>query len=587
MKSASGKRFWTAESGNVAVVFGLTLPILACCMGAAVDISGIYASKRNLQHSVDIAALAAGREYSNNQQDSHLSKIAEGYFFENAGADARANTDFSYDGIFNEDGSTVLQVSAARRHPTIFGDLLSFVTAGELDWRAFPLAARSQIVVQNQSIELVMVLDNSGSMTGRPKSGGGKRKIDTIKEAAIGLTDQFLKGAASSTLKLPVQFGVVPFAAAVNIGPDNHDAKWMDTKGRSSIHNEYLDWANWKTSRGVNLAERSPTGDYWQEISSKTPLTRFFVYENAHHKNELGPWLGCVESRPNGLAITDAEPNYANPDTLFVPSFGPDEYDGNKGDNDYLEDDGSRSMRAEAAMSVQSKVAKYFDGSNLQRGKHPGPNRGCRSTPITPLTDNQTTINAAINAMDADGETNIPEGIAWGWRLLSAREPFTQGRANDAKDNLKVLVLMTDGDNNYGSDENDYNESGYGTFGYASTYDAYGNHSWGRIFDDTSTTSKRANRSSFVSAMNEKVAAICQNIKDDGRKATGEDGIVIFTIAFDLNNGSSVKKLMEQCASYGITDPTKKLYYDAKSSSDLMAAFDSITEQVSSLRIAK
>ena len=44
---------------------------------------------------------------------------------------------------------------------------------------------------------------------------------------------------------------------------------------------------------------------------------------------------------------------------------------------------------------------------------------------------------------------------------------------------------------------------------------------------------------------------------------------------------------MEQCASYGITDPTKKLYYDAKSSSDLMAAFDSITEQVSSLRIAK
>ena len=70
-----------------------------------------------------------------------------------------------------------------------------------------------------------------------------------------------------------------------------------------------------------------------------------------------------------------------------------------------------------------------------------------------------------------------------GWRLLSAREPFTQGRANDAKDNLKVLVLMTDGDNNYGSDENDYNESGYGTFGYASTYDAYGNHSWGRIFD--------------------------------------------------------------------------------------------------------
>ena len=39
---------------------------------------------------------------------------------------------------------------------------------------------------------------------------------------------------------------------------------------------------------------------------------------------------------------------------------------------------------------------------------------------------------ALAAAMAADGETNIPEGIAWGWRLLSAREPFTQGRANDA-----------------------------------------------------------------------------------------------------------------------------------------------------------
>ncbi|WP_331818510.1 hypothetical protein [Aurantimonas sp. A2-1-M11] len=461
------------------------------------------------------------------------------------------------------------------------------MTGGELDWSAFPLAARSQIVVQNQSIELVMVLDNSGSMGSKPKSGGGKRKINTIKEAATNLTAQFLKGAASSTLELPVQFGVVPFAAAVNVGPDNASAAWMDTKGRSSIHNEYLDWANWKSSSGARLAERSATDDYWQEISSKTPLTRFFVYKNGVHRDELGPWKGCVESRPGGLAITDAEPAYLAPDTLFVPTFAPDEYDGSNGDNDYFMDGGTSRISADAAMTAQSQIAKYF-GASSPRGKGEGPNRGCRTTPITPLTDVKATVDAAINAMTAAGETNIPEGIAWGWRVLSAREPFSQGRAEDAKDNLKVLVLMTDGDNNYGGNKNDYNESGYGTFGYASTYDAYGNHRWGRIFDDTTgKTNKKARASSFVTAMNEKVAAICQNIKDDGRKVTGEDGIVIFTIAFDLEDGSSVKKLLEQCASYGIIDPTKKLYYDAKSSSDLLAAFDAITEQVSSLRIAK
>ena len=46
----------------------------------------------------------------------------------------------------------------------------------------------------------------------------------------------------------PVQFGLVPFAASVNVGPQYADADWMDTEGRSPIHHENFDWGAFTAS---------------------------------------------------------------------------------------------------------------------------------------------------------------------------------------------------------------------------------------------------------------------------------------------------------------------------------------------------
>ena len=77
---------------------------------------------------------------------------------------------------------------------------------------------------------------------------------------------------------------------------------------------------------------------------------------------------------------------------------------------------------------------------------------------MVPLTYDRSKVETGINAMTARGPTVIPEGLAWGWRVLSPTEPFTKVEAgptqaastispyNDARWQ-KIMVLMTDGEN--------------------------------------------------------------------------------------------------------------------------------------------
>ncbi|UIJ73297.1 vWA domain-containing protein [Aurantimonas sp. HBX-1] len=606
---------WHDRRGNVAVIFGLTLPVLACCMAAAVDLNSVYGSERNLQQAADTAALAAAKEYGQSQDAAYLSRIANAYFFHNAGEDTRAYTQFQYDGVTVVDGETVLKVTATRQQPTWFGDLLALVTNERVDWRQFPLSATSEIVVQNRSIEMALVLDNSGSMAW---SVGGARKIDTLKDAAKDLAASLMKINETAPGKPPVMIGVVPFSGSVNVGKDNIDAPWMDRYGDSPIHHENLDWGNWKEGN-TNLAEQ--VGNRWRRKSDGTWLTRQWLWENASvmgstkmewqkrcgkyscewvqvevvtpsSKRFPAGWEGCIEARPLGLAATDAAPvpgtntNVStHGETLFVPLFAPDEPEEPSDENSYLTDSENIDPTKSTTryFESQSDIHKYF--STKPNRKTEQTNLACDTAPITPLSAQQSVVDAALDEMQPHNLTNIPQGLIWGWHVVSPGEPFTQGRAKDAKDNLKVIVVMTDGENTYSSSSNS-NRSEYGAFGYGQVRNGNGTKV-GRIFDATTTTTKAANETRYVQAMNETLAKICVNAKNDGRHPDGTDGILIFTIAFDVKDGSSVKKLLEDCASYGIADPTAKLYYDAQSKEQLAAAFGSITEEISSLRIAR
>ena len=151
--------------------------------------------------------------------------------------------------------------------------------------------------------------------------------------------------------------------------------------------------------------------------------------------------------------------------------------------------------------------------------------------------------------MVANGGTNVPEGMAWGWRTLSHGEPFTDGRPESERGNTKVLIVLTDGANTYytpsslGYSDSAGNKSIYSNLGYAGkTTPGY---STSRIFQGTSVDTTDYSNANYTKAMNEQFATLCDNAK--------AAGLVVITISLDLDEKNAAEKAqmdaMKACAS--------------------------------------
>ncbi len=161
------------------------------------------------------------------------------------------------------------------------------------------------------------------------------------------------------------------------------------------------------------------------------------------------------------------------------------------------------------------------------------------TAPITRLTNDTTDLTSKIDAMTATGNTYIPAGLIWGWRLLSPQAPFSDGEDPANPTNgvrpRKIIVLMTDGENTLSPD--------------------YPGHDGG----DTALA-------------NNLTKEICSNIK--------ADNIEIFTVAFDVTN-ATIKSVLNACAS------GPPYYFDATSSADLVSSFDNVARSLTQVRLAK
>lgn len=173
-----------------------------------------------------------------------------------------------------------------------------------------------------------------------------------------------------------------------------------------------------------------------------------------------------------------------------------------------------------------------------------GPNLGCNKFPIVPLTNQRAPIDAAIDALQADGSTHINIGLAWAWYAISPEFPFNQGVAYDSPKIKKYIVLMTDGENTI---------SGFSAYGYLSD---------GKL----GTT----NQTQAVTTLNNRLINVCNNIK--------AKGITIFTVA--LEAPQTAKALLDNCS----TPPGR--YFEA-TSSDITSVFNSIGGQISKVKMTQ
>ena len=163
---------------------------------------------------------------------------------------------------------------------------------------------------------------------------------------------------------------------------------------------------------------------------------------------------------------------------------------------------------------------------------------------ITPLTGTRSTIDDAIDdPTSPDGVTNIAQGLAWAWRVVSPGVPFDEADPNPSGLHERAIVLLTDGEQ-WGGEADGYDEQ----FGGGSGAGGAG--------------------------MDARLLAVAANAKAGGVK--------IYVIQF-ANGSGSLRALLEQVA----TEPHAPFYHFAPTASELNKVFKKIGDDLSALRISK
>jgi len=184
---------------------------------------------------------------------------------------------------------------------------------------------------------------------------------------------------------------------------------------------------------------------------------------------------------------------------------------------------------------VGSRTAGFDERVGFDGRKIPGLTNVSCATELQTLDNNMTRAKASVSALKAQHETYIPAGVLWGWRTLDEGDPLSSTVPNVQSDRQKVMILMTDGENQRSKD---------GVF----------------------------HNGNDIQATNTKTDRLCSLVK--------RDDVTIYTIAYDVND-TTTKNLLTRCA----TDESK--FFDARNASDLNKAFEAIGEALNELRISR
>ena len=440
------RKFLREERGSTLPLIGLAFFALVGSVGIAVDTGRAQIVQSKLSSSLDAAGLAGGATVSTVNLTSEVTKYL------NANFNSYMDAEITNLQISTSDDNGIITLSATAQLPTSFMRIFGTDTV--------TVRAESEITRETKGLELVLVLDNTGSMDGQP--------LADLKTAANSLVD-ILYGGNETIEDLWV--GMVPFSQAVNIGSSR--TSWLD--GHS------FTWG--------------PTS-----------------------------WGGCVDARASGKDQTDDPPS----GNLFRAYYWPDD-----SNNDWIRDSGTyRSITSDR-----------------------GPNKYC-PTAVTPMTASKTTVQTAISAMQANGNTHINLGAVWAWRMLSPRwQGLWGGEMNTNNLPLayntplmnKAVVIMTDGENTMSN----------------SSHSAYWYLSDGKLGTTSSSTA--------VTRLNSRLSTVCTSMKDNN--------IVVYTVAF-RDPGSSIESLLRNCASQ------PEFYFDSPTGEELQQAFRMIGDSLSNLRVS-
>ena len=371
----------------------------------------------------------------------------------------------------------------------------------------------------------------------------------------------------------------------------------VQTNGRGADNSNF--GCDWLTNPG--------TINYFDLFGRISPVTKT--------GGIFGGWKGCVEARPAPYDVTDDAPgsdpaNIGVANSRFVPYFAPDEpdpfdtwvpaYHNNYLDDGYIDPaalltatnkilgdpTGTRVGRTDnnrwdfkynnwsrarsilkynysptmtqPLLAAKADIKDFYDAP----GNHitTGPNANCPDE-VLPLTNNKANVLSKITSLQhwAGGGTIISEGLAWGWRSLSPNQPYALGKPYDAATVQKVIVLMTDGVTEVGTNNDDLGP-------IVSDYTSYGYLRDGRLGPNQTFAEART-------VLGGRLDTVCANAK-------AKPGVSIYTVLFRETDPTVAAK-MRACAS------SVDKAFTAADGAALNAAFGQISSSISKLHLSK
>lgn len=479
------------EAGAIFIYFALAIIPILGFIGLSVDVSRAYHSRAMVVNATDAAAIAAAKVPTENA-DAEARRVFDAYI-QGSSLDGHAKIE----SVQVNEKKGFVQVNAKTDVD------MSFIKV--LGYDKLAVRGQSRVLIANSTIEVAVVLDNTGSMNGYIS---GKRRIDHLKDATELLIETIYPDSIPPE---DIFMSIIPYITQVNVGPKT---EWLNAQGKAMVNDK----------------------DFFPKKSS-------------------GKWQGCLEARlHDDLHKSDTPPTDEN--TRFLPYWWP-----STKVNKYTYPDGTLQPWGKRLSGDNDWTSSSLTDWSSTNPKNP--NAGC-PVEMLPLTNNKNELLSKNQDMFPIGRggTHIFTGLKAGWWSISPkwRDMWSGGNPHqlpkDYQDSKKVLILMTDGYNEWigsGGPQWMYGDNHYTSYGrwYGSAHSALNQNI---VAPNT---------------MNKYTLELCNIVKNQG--------IQLYTVTFGVAN-SAARDLMRSCAT------TPSAYYDAQSASELTSAFSEIAKKIQEMR---
>ena len=596
--------FWGNRSGNIAMMFGIAAIPFFAFGGLAVDFSRAMMVKNRLAAALDATALAVGGQTG--MTEAQLTASANAYFRANYGSAEIGRP-------------SALRLTFADREVTVAADAtVDTVIMGLIGFHEMSVSAEAQVVRSSNSLEIAMVLDVTGSMSGS--------RITDLRAAAADLVNIVVwDDQTDFTSKV----ALIPFSVGVNVSAAFAPSIRGPVSASKAITGVAW-WAAGSTAKTITAATKANpavitsnahgfvTGDVvWitgvggMTTLNAKPYTVTRVDANKFSLNGVnsssystyssgGTARKCLVTGCEAV-ITSNGHGFGTGEKVFITStagttqinnaanttwtaanvttnsyslsgsLGPNYSTYSSGGQAFCTTAGcqyyaftnaegnARVNQISTCVTERIGANKYNDvapSTSFVGRNYPSTSNPCLGNTIVPLTADKNLLTTRINALAATGSTAGQIGAAWGWYMLSPNFGYIwPSDSRPAAYGTEELIKIA-----VFMTDGDFNTP-------------YCN---GVIAADAGTGSGAAADHINCNATNgnalTQAAAQCTAMK--------AAGIIVYTVGFDIADSPALVTQLRNCA----TDSAHA--YLADNGTALRAAFRAIAIDISSLRLS-